>query len=70
MPIVYLRRNGRGQMCKHVTKVMNRYLDNIPVNKHAKGFSKILLQNAVEFTVQVENGSCIGMMENPMKKSG
>ena len=52
------------------TKVMKLDLDNILVNKRAKGFSKLMLQNAVEFTGQVENGSWIGMMENPMKKSG
>lgn len=50
--------------------LLNRDLDNIPANKSAKGFSELLLQDAVEFTVQVENGSWIGMMENQMNKSG
>jgi hypothetical protein len=52
------------------TKDVNLNLDNIPANKNAKGNSNFLLQNVVEFTIQVENSSCIGMMENPMKKSG
>jgi hypothetical protein len=49
---------------------MSLNLENIPANKSAKGVSKLLLQDVVEFTIQVEHGTGNEMMVPPMKKSG